>query len=122
VLFVTFSLEQGLLLLANPLCLAIIKSCLARAQFKHPVTISAFVIEATHVHLILVVNNPEDIPGFIGYFKRESAHMLNRVLGRRKRTVWCEGYDSPDKVGKPKTDSSINELEILEFKTSNFSN
>lgn len=95
VLFVTFSLEQGLLLLSNPLCLAIIKSCLARAQFKHPVTISAFLVEATHVHLILVVNNPEDVPGFIGYFKRESAHMFNRVLGRKKRTVWCEGYDSP---------------------------
>ena len=29
------------------------------------------------------------------YFKAETAHRINRVLGRKKRTVWCEGYDSP---------------------------
>ena len=92
----TFSLEQGLLLLSNPLSMVIIQSCLARAQFKYPVTISAFLIEATQVHLIPVVNNPDDVSGFLGYFKRESAHMLNRILGRKKRTIWCEGYDSPE--------------------------
>ncbi len=37
VLFYTFSLEEGLLLLANPLCQPIVKSCLARAREKHPV-------------------------------------------------------------------------------------
>jgi hypothetical protein len=31
VLFCTFTLEEGLLLLANPLCQAIVKSCLAAA-------------------------------------------------------------------------------------------
>lgn len=61
----------------------------------HPLTISGFLIESTHVHLIVVVRNPEDVSGFVRYFKTESAHMLNRVLGRGKRTVWCEGYDSP---------------------------
>ena len=45
--------------------------------------------------MILVVDNPNDVIDFIKYFKTESAHMLNRVLGRRKRTIWCEGYDSP---------------------------
>ncbi len=95
VLFVTFSLEEGLLLLANPLCQTIVKSCLASAQNLHPVKISAFLINANHVHLVLVVENPADIAGFIKHFKTESAHMLNRVLGRRKRTIWCEGYDSP---------------------------
>jgi hypothetical protein len=95
VLFVTFSVEEGLLLLANPLCEAIIKSCLARAQHMFPVDICHLVVESTHLHLIMVVKNPDDVSGFIGYFKTESAHMLNRVLGRAKRTVWCEGYDSP---------------------------
>jgi hypothetical protein len=61
----------------------------------HPLTISGFLIEATHIHLIVVVRNSEDVCGFVRYFKTESAHMLNRVLGRRKRTIWCEGYDSP---------------------------
>jgi REP element-mobilizing transposase RayT len=95
VLFVTFSIEQGLLLLANPLCQAIVKSCLARAQFKYPVRISAFIINANHVHLVMVVDNPDNVTSFIQYFKTESAHMLNRVLGRRKRTIWCKGFDSP---------------------------
>jgi len=95
VLFVTFSVEEGLLLLANPLCEAIIKSCFARAQHMHPVDICHLVVESTHLHLLLVVNDPDDVSGFIRYFKTESAHMLNRVLGRAKRTIWCEGYDSP---------------------------
>lgn len=95
VLFCTFSLEEGLLLLSNPLCLAIIKSCLARAQALCPVKICHLLTEATHVHLILVVDNPDDVSGFIRNFKVETAHMLNRLLGRDKRTIWCEGYDSP---------------------------
>ena len=95
VLFVTFSIEQGVLLLCNPLCEAVLKSCLARAQFMYPVKIVAFLIEGTHVHLLLVVDSPDDIPSFIRHFKTESAHALNRILGRAKRTIWCEGYDSP---------------------------
>lgn len=95
VLFITFSIEQGLLLLCNPLCELIIKSCLARAQFLYPVKICGFLIQASHVHLLMVVQNPDDVPQFIRYFKTESSHMLNRLLGRRKRTIWCEGYDSP---------------------------
>ena len=95
VLFCTFGLEEGLLLLANPLCKAIVKSCLARAQILHPVRICHFIVEATHVHIVLVVSNPDDVHAFIRCFKTESAHMINRLLGRGKRTLWCEGYDSP---------------------------
>jgi REP element-mobilizing transposase RayT len=95
VLFVTFTLEEGLLLLCNPLCEAIIKSCLARAQYKHPIKISGFVVEGTHIHMLIVVDNPSDVPGFMRCFKVESAHMLNRILGRKKRTIWCESYDDP---------------------------
>ena len=87
VLFVTFSLEAGLLLLANPLSEAIVKCCLARAQTLHPVTISHFIVEGSHLHLILVVENPHDVQAFIGRFKTESAHMLNRLLGRRKQNL-----------------------------------
>jgi len=95
VLFATFSLEEGLLLLCNPLCEAIIKSCLARAQFMYPVTICGVLVEPNHVHLLIVVDNPSDVPAFMRYFKTESSHMLNRLLGRRKRTIWCESYDDP---------------------------
>jgi hypothetical protein len=95
VLFVTLSIEEGLLLLSNPLCMAILQSCLARAQALHPVTICHIVTEATHIHILFVVDNPDDVPAFIRCFKVESAHMINRLLGRNKRTIWCEGYDSP---------------------------
>lgn len=95
VLFASFSIEEGLVLLSNPLCESIIKSCLARAQTLHPVKICHLIVEANHVHIILVVQNPDDVPDFIRCFKTESAHMINRLLGRRKRTLWCEGYDSP---------------------------
>lgn len=95
VLFCTFSLEEGLLLLANPLCQAIIRSCLARACSLYPVRISHILVEATHIHLVLVVIDPDHVKEFFRHFKAESAHMINGLLGRNKRTVWCEGYDSP---------------------------
>jgi hypothetical protein len=47
------------------------------------------------VHLLIRVTNPEDVSRFIGYFKSESAHYLNRLLGRRQRSVWIERFDSP---------------------------
>ena len=95
VLFCTFSLEEGLLLLANPLCMAIVKSCLAAAWKLYPVRICHILVEATHVHLVLVVINPDHIDAFVRHFKTESAHQINGLLGRDKRTLWCEGYDSP---------------------------
>jgi hypothetical protein len=95
VLFCTFSLEEGLLLLANPLCQAIVKSCLAAATELYPVRICHMIVEATHIHLVLVVIDPDDVTAFVRHFKTESAHMINGLLGRNKRTLWCEGYDSP---------------------------
>ena len=40
--------------------------------------------QATHIHMILVVRNPDHVSSFIRHFKTESAHMLNRILGRKK--------------------------------------
>jgi hypothetical protein len=45
--------------------------------------------------MLIAVYNPEHVPSFMRHFKTESAHMLNSLLGRKKRTLWCEGYDSP---------------------------
>jgi len=44
VLFATFTIAQGVLLLCNPLCEAILKNYLARAQFMYPVRVVAFLI------------------------------------------------------------------------------
>jgi len=95
VLFVTTSVEQGLLFVANEVIETILYSCMARAQALHPVPICHFLFESTHAHFIMAVDKPEDIKGFMGRFKTEAAHALNRLLGRKKRTIWCEGYDSP---------------------------
>jgi REP element-mobilizing transposase RayT len=95
VLFVTFTVEEGLLLLSNPLCLAIIQSCLAAAQSLYPVRISHLLVEATHIHLVITVYDPEHVSSFMRHFKTESAHMINSLLGRKKRTLWSDGYDSP---------------------------
>jgi REP element-mobilizing transposase RayT len=95
VLLISISVEQGLLLLPNKLCETLIQSALARAQALHPLTVCHFIIEGTHVHLLAVVSNPDDVKGFVERFKTESAHAINRLLGRKKRTIWCEGYDSP---------------------------
>ena len=93
--FITTSIEQGILLPPTKVLEQILWSVLARAQTLHPVRVSHLVVEGTHVHMVVVVDNPDDIKGFMERFKTESAHAINALLGRRKRTVWCEGYDSP---------------------------
>lgn len=100
VVFVTMSVESGILLPPNYLINVLLESALARAQALFPVRVCHYLFEATHAHFMLVVDNPNDIPGFIGRFKTESAHFVNRLLGRKKRTIWCEGYDSPVLLGE----------------------
>jgi Transposase IS200 like len=95
VLAVTMSLEQGLILLSNPLCLSMIKSCLARSSFLYKVDICHFIVNGNHIHLIFVVIAPVDACKFVGHFKAEVAHRINAIFGWKKRTIWCEGYDSP---------------------------
>jgi REP element-mobilizing transposase RayT len=89
---VTISLEQGILLPANALCRFIIASALARAQALYPVTLCHFLVEGSHIHLLVYVQDPNDLTSFVGHFKTESAHYINAMLGRRKRTVWCESF------------------------------
>jgi hypothetical protein len=48
-----------------------------------------------HIHLIVLVENPSMVESSMGRFKCETAHAVNRLLGRRQVTVWCEGYNSP---------------------------
>jgi REP element-mobilizing transposase RayT len=93
--FVTTSVEEGFMFPANPLITLIILKCIARAQQLHPVIIGDILIQATHLHIILTVIDPQDAADFMERFKAEAAHAINRLLGRKKRTVWCEGYDSP---------------------------
>lgn len=105
--FVTTRFEQGILLPANPLMEFIFYCAVARAQALHPVRICHFVVEGSHPHFIMAINNPDDLKDFMGHFKTESAHYINKLLGRRKRTIWCEGYDSPTLVDEEKAIEKI---------------
>jgi REP element-mobilizing transposase RayT len=75
----------------NPLFLAI----LARAQTLYPVEIVAFILNANHLHLLLIPIDPINFSLFVGYVKQELSHAVNRIKGIRKKTIWCDGYDSP---------------------------
>ena len=50
---------------------------------------------SNHLHMLIRINDPEDTPKFVAYVKRETAHAINRLLNRKRHTVWCEGYDDP---------------------------
>jgi hypothetical protein len=52
------------------------------------------VVLGNHLHLLAVVDNPDVIASFMDKVKTELAHAVNRLLGRRKRTLWCDGYDA----------------------------
>lgn len=92
---VCFRTEEGLPLIPAPYMQLLLTTHLARAQTLYPVEIPHFIVMGNHIHIMFVVGDPENIPAFIEYFKRESAHTINRLLGRRRRTVWIDRYDSP---------------------------
>ena len=80
---------------ANELVTFLIKSAMLRALRLHPIKISHFIVNGTHIHMIIRVWNPEDVPGFMERFKTELSHYLNNLVGRNKKTIWSDGYDSP---------------------------
>ena len=91
---VTFRTEEGLPLPPNDIMRTIICSVMARAQSMYPIIISHFLVMSNHLHMLLVVVGPQDVPSFIEYFKRETAHAINRLQGRTKKTVWSD-YSAP---------------------------
>lgn len=94
--FITFRTEAGLPLPPTPLINRLLKGILCKAQTLYNVEVVSFKFMSNHVHLIITVIDPGAIKDFVKQIKKESAHMVNRLLGRRKRTIWCEGYDSPE--------------------------
>jgi len=89
------SVRNGLPFVATAYMELILKGILASAQTMYPVTICHLVIMANHLHLLLIVQNPNDVPRFMNYFKTESAIALNKLLGTSGQSFWCKGYDSP---------------------------
>jgi len=90
---ITFRTEQGLPLIPNHVVNRILLGILAKAQHKYPVHICNLLFMSNHVHMHLVPICAQDTILFILYLKTESASAINRFMGRKKRTIWAEGYD-----------------------------
>jgi len=110
VIMITSSVEEGLPFAPNSLINTILESCLARAQYHHPITICHYLFSGNHFHMIAIIENPNDIVGFMERFKTESAHAINKLLGKQKRTIWCDGYDSPLLLGEKEVIREISYL------------
>ena len=95
VYFITTSTETGLPFIPNLIINTILRGIIARAQLLYGQQMCHFVLMANHLHLILLVTNPETVSDLIGYIKAKSAIAINSLLGRSKQTVWCDGFDSP---------------------------
>lgn len=93
--FVTFRTEEGLPFVPTEAMNEIIWGALARGQELYPVKLCGFSWMPNHPHCLVMPEDPESLSKFIGYVKQETAHAINRLLGRRKRTIWSEGFDSP---------------------------
>jgi len=95
VYLITSSTLTGLPFIPNLIINTILRGIIARAQKLYGQITCHVVFMANHFHLILVVTNPQTVPDFIGYIKAKSADAINRLLGRAKQPLWCEGFDSP---------------------------
>lgn len=93
--FITFRTEEDLPFVAIPLINEILWSIVAKAQGLYSQELVALTVEPNHCHSILRCLDPETVPAFIGYIKQESAHAINALIGRKKKTIWAAGYDSP---------------------------
>jgi REP element-mobilizing transposase RayT len=91
--FITSRVEEGLPFVATALMRLIIESILARGQSLFDVAICHLLLMGNHLHLLMLVRDPDRVAAFMNYFKTETGHAINRLLGRRKRTVWVDGYD-----------------------------
>ena len=95
VLMISSRTEEGLPFPPNDLINSLTLGILARAQELYPVEICHYVFLSNHFHLILRVINPDNVPKFVGYLKGEMAHMVNKLLSRKRKTVFNREYDSP---------------------------
>lgn len=95
VTFITTRTEEGLPLVATDVMNFIIWGILARARNLYNVKVCHFLVMPNHLHMMLVIDTPSDTDRFMSYVKGELAHGVNRLLGRRQKTIWQDGYDSP---------------------------
>lgn len=91
---VTTRVEVGLPFVCKEFINLLQRSVLATAAAKYNATICHFLGMGNHPHFLAVTKNAEDFTAFMDYYKTESAHRINRLLGRRQRTLWAASYDA----------------------------
>lgn len=91
---ITTRVEEGLPFVCNQIIELIIWSTLAKAQALYRIKACHFIFLGNHLHMIVIVQSPDDIAAFMNYLKTESGHAINKLRGRRNRTVWVDGYDA----------------------------
>lgn len=90
---ICFRVETGLPFPPTRSLLKILRSQLAAAAALYTgIKLIAWVYMANHVHMLVLVESPDQLGHFVEYIKRESAHAINNLLGRNQRTVWADGY------------------------------
>lgn len=92
---ITSRTESGLYFIPTEFMNDILMGILATAAQRYEVDVCHYYWTTNHFHLILIPRMTNAIPKFMKYIKQESSHAINRLLGRRRRTVWCARYDSP---------------------------
>ena len=93
--FITTRVVEGLPIVSSSFMKIILESIIARAQQLYDIKLGDFLFMSNHLHLLITVTNPCHVDAFMGYLKTESAHAINRLMGKRKGSVWEDGYDSP---------------------------
>ncbi|MCB0324376.1 MAG: transposase [Bdellovibrionales bacterium] len=94
-LLITTRARQGLPMPPSHVINFLLWGILAAARRQFSVRICHFLFMSNHFHMLLVVDDPADVPQFMRYVKSESTTAINRLLGRKRGAIWDEGYDSP---------------------------
>ena len=103
----TSRMEEGLPIVASIYLNFIIWGILARAKEQFDIKVCHFIFLFNHMHLLLVVRNPEHVEKFQGFIKAEITHAINHILGYRKKSRWDKGADTPIVLDKEKAINQI---------------
>jgi hypothetical protein len=71
----------------------ILLGVLGRAQARYPVEIVAFSFLSSHYHMLLRVDNAQQLADFMGYFNGNLARKLARLTGWRDK-LWSRRYQA----------------------------
>jgi hypothetical protein len=87
------TLQSQYLLCPSPALNEIVGGVLGRAQARHPVCCHAAVFLSTHFHLLLSVDDAEQLADFMHFVDTNLSKEINR-LRKREGTVWGDRYRS----------------------------